>query len=313
MKIAYLILAHDNPSHLRRLVKAITSPSSVCFIHIDKKSNIVDFLPMVSENVILIAERLAVYWGDFSIVEATLVLIRAALTDLRHFDRLVLLSGTDYPLRSVSYIESFFSRHASDEFINLVQMPAKVERKPLNRLTVDWHLQQTSIGEKILRRIKNRLGIGRTSHYRAYQKYLGHLTPYAGDQWWVLTRAACQYIQTFSEQEPQITGFFTNTLCPDEMFFQIILGNSPFKSKILRNVTYADWRIEGAHPAWISEEHLDDLFRSDLCFKPDDWYGVGQILFARKFSDAHTSLLDSVDRRILEWERLGGGQREEGV
>ena len=41
--IAYLILAHDNPYHLRRLVNALSSDSSVFFIHIDKKSSFSDF------------------------------------------------------------------------------------------------------------------------------------------------------------------------------------------------------------------------------------------------------------------------------
>ena len=310
MKIAYLILAHDNPSHLRRLVGAITSPSSVCFIHIDIKSNIMDFLPIASENVILIDKRLAVYWGDFSMVEATLILIRAALADSRHFDRLVLLSGTDYPLRSVSYIESFFRCYPSDEFINLVQMPAEAKGKPLERLTHHWPRPQAPLVAKLFRRIIRRLGIGPISRYRAYKRYLGHLVPYAGDQWWALSRAACQHIQTFVEQEPRLVRFFKNTFCPDEMFFQIILGNSSFMSTIRRNVTYADWFSEDRQPAWISEKHLDDLFRSNLSFKPNDWYGAGKMLFARKFSDAHAPLVHSVDRRILEREQVGDEQRE---
>ncbi len=313
MKIAYLILAHDNSSHLRRLVGAITSPSSVCFIHIDSKSTIVDFLPIASENIVLVDKRLAVYWGDFSMVEATLVLIRAALADPRHFDRLVLLSGTDYPLRSVSYIESFFRRYSSDEFINLVQMPAKTERKPLERLTHRWPRPRAPLVVRLFRRILRRFGIGPISRYRAYKRYLGHLVPYAGDQWWALSRAACQHIQTFVEQEPRLVHFFKNTLCPDEMFFQIILGNSSFMSTIRRNVTYVDWRIEDAHPAWMSKQHLDDLFRSDLSFKSNDWYGAGKILFARKFSDAHAPLFHFVDRRILEWEQVGDEQRKESA
>jgi hypothetical protein len=313
MKIAYLILAHDNPFHLRRLVKAITSPSSVCFIHIDLKSNIVDFLTIASESVVLIDERLAVYWGDFSMVEATLVLIRTALADPRHFDRLVLLSGTDYPLRSVSYIENFFRRYPADEFINLVQMPAKAERKPLERLTHRWPRPPAPLVVRLFRRIMRRFGISPISRYHTYKRYLGHLVPYAGDQWWALSRAACQHIQIFVDQEPKLIRFFQNTFCPDEMFFQIILGNSSFMSRIRRNVTYVDWFSEDRHPAWISEEHLDDLFRSDLSFKPSDWYGAGKLLFARKFSDAHTHLVNSVDRRIREREQLGDEQRKESA
>jgi len=97
------------------------------------------------------------------------------------------------------------------------------------------------------------------------------------------------------------------------MFFQIILGNSSCMSRIRRNVTYTDWFSEGKLPAWISEEHRDDLFRSDLSFKPNDWYGAGKMLFARKFSDAHAPLVHSLDRRILEREQVGNEQLEESA
>jgi hypothetical protein len=313
MKIAYLILAHDNPSHLQRLVKAVASPSSACFIHVDSKSNIMDFLPITSENVILIDEQLAVYWGDFSMVEATLVLIRTALIDPRNFDRLVLLSGADYPLHSASYIESFFSRHPSDEFINLVQMPAKAERKPLYRLTHYWPRPQAPLLTKLFLKIMQRLRLNHILRHRAYQKNFSYLVPYAGDQWWALSRAACQYIQAFVEQEPKLMRFFMNTCFADEMLFQIMLGNSSFMPKIRRNVTYVDWRIEGAHPAWMSEQHLDDLFKADLSFKAVDWYGAGEMLFARKFSDAQAPLIHSLDRRILEREQVSDQLRKESA
>jgi len=123
MKIAYLILAHNTPRHLSRLVAALSSESSGFFIHLDRKSNEEDFRNIEGPGVHLAEERVAVYWGDFSQVEATLLILRAALADPRDFDRFVLLSGSDYPLRSASFIEQFFARNADKEFINLVTMP----------------------------------------------------------------------------------------------------------------------------------------------------------------------------------------------
>ncbi|PSF38060.1 hypothetical protein C7H19_06200 [Aphanothece hegewaldii CCALA 016] len=304
MKIAYLILAHDNHRHLQRLVEAISSPLSMCFIHIDQKSDLCLFSSIKGQNVVLSNRREAVYWGDFSMVEATLILIRQALADPRCFDRFVLLSGTDYPLRSVSYIESFFKHHPAVEFINLVQMPAETERKLMWRLTCRVIRSQDPLGVKLIKMFTNKLRIGIVPRHLNYKKCLGHLIPYAGDQWWALSREACQYIQTFVEKEPVITNFFKDTFCPDEMFFQIILGNSSFKPRIYRNITYMDWGddINSEHPAWISEKHLDDIFGSNLFFKPSDWYGAGEMLFARKFSDEGEKLVFSIMQRIVERE-----------
>ena len=305
MKIAYLILTHDSPRHLQRLVEAIASPSSVCFIHIDQKSDLCLFSHLESQNVVLIDSRMAVYWGDFSMVEATLMLIRQALADPRGFDRFVLLSGKDYPLHSVSYIESFFQQQPAIEFINLVQMPAEAERKHMWRLTHRMIRPQDPWGVQLIKTLTNKLRIGAVLRHLSYEKNLGHLTPYAGDQWWALSRDACQYIRNFVEKEPMIVDFFKDTFCPDEMFFQIILGNSSFfKPRIHRNITYVNWGddIHSPHPAWISEEYLDAIFGADLSFKPGDWYGAGEMLFARKFSEEGEHLVLSVTQRIAERE-----------
>lgn len=44
MKIAYLILCHTDPKHIRRLINKLTyKTDNRCFVHIDKKSNLVNF------------------------------------------------------------------------------------------------------------------------------------------------------------------------------------------------------------------------------------------------------------------------------
>ena len=300
MKTAYLILAHNNPNHLGELIKAVSSQRSTCFVHVDNKSEEQDFLHISGPDVLFSDKRVAVHWGDFSIVEATLILIRQALSHPRCFERLVLSSGVDYPLRSAGEIDTFFQEHPLDEFINIVQMPAKTERKPMWRLTTHrFSSPGDPFMKKLIRKIGAGTGFGRVLRTRAYQKHFRGLTPYAGDQWWALTRDACKYILDFIEKEPAIYKFFRNTRCPDEMFFQIILGNSFFKEKMCRNLTYADWGgIVSSHPARISEEHIHELFSSGLSFSSEDWYGPGPILFARKFSDDQNCLIRSVNQLI---------------
>ena len=86
MKIAYLILAHNTPNHLRRLISALSTPSCAFFIHLDQKSSMEPFAGLAADNVHFTRERVPVYWGDFSQVEAILVLLRDAFADPRGFD-----------------------------------------------------------------------------------------------------------------------------------------------------------------------------------------------------------------------------------
>lgn len=135
MKIAYLITAYDNPNHLQRLIRALSTNSSAFFIHIDRKSRLNDFSDINEDNVYFSQERIPSHWGDFSTTRAILILLRMALSHQSRFDYLSLLSGTDYPLQPASYIEDFFDKNEGKEFMNIVQMPCETAGKPITRLT----------------------------------------------------------------------------------------------------------------------------------------------------------------------------------
>ena len=102
MKIAYLVFAYKNPQLLSREIAALSSENSVFFVHIDRKHSIDKFSALKGDRVFLLDNRYAVYWAEFSGVLAILALIRRALTGPDRYDYLVLLSGSEYPLRSKS-------------------------------------------------------------------------------------------------------------------------------------------------------------------------------------------------------------------
>ncbi len=79
--------------------------------------------------------------------------------------------------------------------------------------------------------------------------------------------------------------FFENTSSPDEMVVQTILANSAFRSRMRRNLTYADWSDGATSPSPIGERHLA-LFWANPVLKADGPYGSGEYLFCRKVMDA---------------------------
>ena len=306
MKIAYLILAHHRPAHLHKLVTALSSHSSDIFIHLDKKSNADDFSSITGDNIHFIPDRVAIFWGDYSQVEAILILIKAAFASSNAFDRFVLLSGVDYPLRSTAYIEAFFANHHDKEYISSVAMLRHTGGKPTSRLTTYIFRPAHSKISRIVRyeAIGRWLSlIGKRLYQRDYKAHLGGLTPYGGGTWWALSHAACDYILNFISRETQFVTFYKNTLCPDEMFFQTILGNSVFSTKIVKNLTYTDWSGgESPHPADLTEKHLA-LFGTMVPFVVTDaMYGIGENLFARKFPDGSDNLVSQLEHQIKEKE-----------
>jgi hypothetical protein len=297
MKVAYLILAHDNPKHLKRLVRSLSSRSATFFIHIDGKSEVGAFSNVTGKDVYIAPERIPVYWGDFSQVEAILTLLRMALAAEGRFDYFVLLSGTDYPLQPTSYIEAFFARNRGKQFMNIVQIPCTPAGKPLSRLTT---YKPRPTDSKVAVSIRNRLvKMGVIAASRDYKLYLGTHVPHGGSTWWALSREACVYIRDFVENERQIVSFFKHTVCPDESFFQTVIGNSAHNSNIQRNLTYADWSGGGDSPAYLTEQHID-FFGATEHVLVDDVYGAGEVLFARKFSDEDEDVVMRLDQLISE-------------
>src|ERR1700675_1195653 len=100
MKIAYLILTHNQPFHLRRLIDSLTYKENRFYIHVDKRASMSQFDTITSTRAHFIQDRVPCAWADYSLVQATLNLMRSALRSEHEFDYLILLSGVCYPLKS---------------------------------------------------------------------------------------------------------------------------------------------------------------------------------------------------------------------
>jgi Core-2/I-Branching enzyme len=107
-KIAFLILAHADPKHLHRLCRTL-GPKDDIFVHIDKRTDLSSFEgPLIPSNVKFTQRRIPVYWGDISVVEATLILLEEALRSKTPYLRLVLLSGSCYPIKKLEELRKYF-------------------------------------------------------------------------------------------------------------------------------------------------------------------------------------------------------------
>lgn len=292
MKLAYLVIAHRNPKLLKKEVEALSDGDCAFFIHIDKKSNLEEFSGIQGHNVFFI-DRIPVYWGEFSLVQATVALLRQAMTAMVAFDYFVLLSGSEYPLKSPQQIQSFFQANKGSEFMNLVKVPNEAAGKPLARINTLAASHESPAFVRLAIKGMARIGLAQ----RDYRKQLGDLEPYSGSTWWALTRDACQYALEFLEHNPRLTEFFKNTFASDEALLHTILGNSKFGTRTRRNLIYEDWSASAASPAMLNARHVA-LFESSDAIYGNDVYGSGELLFARKFSDESIELVERIDEMI---------------
>jgi hypothetical protein len=287
-------MAHKNPKIIQKTIDHLSSPDSAFLIHIDKKVDIRLFESIQGEQVFFTERRELVYWGEFSQVQAMLILIRQALADMRNYDYFVLLCGSTYPIRSGDYIRRFLETHRGTEFMTLVKMPAA--GYPLSRINTLRLPSKRPVG-RLISRVLAKCGMAQ----RDFRKHLGNLEPYAGHTWWALSKEACQYISDYEKQNKSVVKFFENVFAPDESFFQTILGNSKYRSRIRRNLFYEDWSACGGHPEMISQKHVA-FFESQYEVCGQDLDGPGELLFARKLSDESMDVVRQLDEMVKRKE-----------
>jgi hypothetical protein len=296
MKIAYLFFVYKNPLLIDRTIARLTCDDSAFFIHVDVKSDIDQFKAIRGHNVFFTEKRIPVYWAEFSGVEAEFLLISEALRAPESYDYLVLLSGSEYPLRSRQYIHRFFEYNRGCEFMTLIKVPNEEAGKPLSRINTIRYPSTRPLFRFTFRALA-KLGLAQ----RDYRKHFGNWEPYAGRTWWALSREACQYLVDFKKRDQQLMKFFQKAFAPEESYIQTILGNSPFRARMRRNLVFEDWFRCNGHPAMINEKHLL-LFHSEDKVSVPDLHGTGEYLFARKFSDESLSLTEKIDEMIKRKE-----------
>lgn len=139
-KHAYLIMAHNEPELLMKLLFALDHSRNDIFLHIDKKSTCFDLealslLPQKSKITIL--PPMNVNWGGDSQVRCEMALLKEATRG--NYQCYHLLSGVDFPIKSQPYIHAFFDKNPNKSFIHLdsVQQTPEV----LDRVRYYWWFQ----------------------------------------------------------------------------------------------------------------------------------------------------------------------------
>lgn len=100
MKLAILLLCHKNAEQINLFLETLKHPDIEFFIHMDKKADIVNQLIKRPDIHVLPDNlRVDVKWSGFSMIEATLNLLKEAYKTTR-FDYYWLCSGQDFLLKS---------------------------------------------------------------------------------------------------------------------------------------------------------------------------------------------------------------------
>lgn len=295
MKIAYLLLAHNKPSQLIRLINKLNDGFVSFIIHYDLSSDPKEFNFLKEAfkeeaNVHFVEKRVKGFWGDFSLVRATLECIKFMHNQKLDFDYALLLSGQDFPLKTNSEIHEFISENNGKEFIHAEKMPTSFwEYGGMDRLEY-FHFNSFKKNEtikKIFFKITTKL-----LKILKVKRKRPNINFYGGSQWWCFSSEFLYYTLEYINANEEFTRFFKYVHVPDEIFFQTLIMNSPYKERVANiSLTYIDWdRVE--KPTIFREADFDLLISREN-------------LFARKFDEnIDPKIIALVDKHISEQEML---------
>ncbi|MBE9586353.1 glycosyl transferase [Mucilaginibacter sp. JRF] len=280
MKLAHLILAHQSPEQLSRLVSRISHPDADIFVHIDAKVSIEPFEQALNaDNVIFITDRVRVYWGAFSIVHATINGLKQILDSDVEYSYINLLSGHDYPLQSADALVDFLKANLGKAFMNFrmakpnwLEALPRVQKYHLDNYRFPLRYRLQYVINKILpeRELPDSMVlVGRS-------------------QWFTMCDECVRYILEYWDSHSAFRRFIKLTWAPDEFVFQTILYNSPMNERMISNdLRFIDWSRGGINPRLFTIDDADMLKKSGM-------------FFARKFDMAHDSaILNYIDDELL--------------
>lgn len=286
MKHAFLIIAHNEYPVLEVLLSMLDDERNDIYLHIDKRADDLyqkaRSFRMKKAGFHLLQDPMKVYWGDISQVEVEYFLFKVALAH-GPYAYYHLLSGTDLPIQSQDYIHAFFHQNAGKEFVGFWQDEA--HQRDLERKVFRYYFFTKRLKDKgtllhgVTAFIRNiLLGVQKVIRFRREQTFEFK----KGPNWVSITEEACKQIIYY---ESVIAKRMKYTLCPDEIFIQTLLWNSPFKARIYcpddpdkGNMREIDWKR--GHPYVWQESDWEELKNSKK-------------LFARKF---HSTQMDIVYR-----------------
>lgn len=281
MQVAHVILAHKNPEQVKRLILSLYHPSSIIFLHVDKKRNIKDFNEILTlPNVCFIKNRVSVNWGGFSQIEAVVNSFKEVAEISPSVNYINVLSGQDYPIKSINSFHHFLMSNPGRVFMEFLAfddpwvIAAKERFNKYHFSDIDF-LGKYKVEKFVTSILPKRM-------FPEEFKLVGK------SQWFTIDNECLQYILQFISRTKGLYRKFKYSWGADELVFQSIIYNSPLAYKMINNnLRYIDWSENQSSPKTITILDKEKLIESDA-------------YFARKFDiDIDEEIVNFLDAEFL--------------
>ena len=263
MRIAVLILAHRDKRQLNKLLEHLAADFDL-YVHLDRKSELRE-RDLVRSERITVMRSYAVYWGSFNQIGATLKLLRAAHST--GYDRYLLISGQDVPVKSNREIIDFFSGN-HNEYIECTRLPCwfwsnggldRIRKYHANSDRGVTGIRRIGISvEKVLVDVLNR----RAEHPREIDYEF-----YGGSNWFNLTHDCVDKVLGYLKRNNSYLNRYKYTFCADEIFMQTIVMMVCLPENVVKTcLRYIDWKSGPEFPRILRADDYEKIVNAGMLF-----------------------------------------------
>lgn len=273
MRQGILIAAYKEFDHLIEVIGFFDHHFDI-FIHIDKKSTpppeTLDRIRAM-KNVKFLASAYPVNWSGTNHLKCILLLAGEALknADLSYIH---LISGQDFPAKDLGYFARFPQEQGGKDFLGYFSLPSTHWSEGGLPRVEYYHFYDLLDPRKYRPWLNRIVKVQSMLHIkRRFSKKWGDL--YGGSTWWSLSRETLAYVIDYTRKDPSLLKRLEHTFCPDEVYFQTVIMNSPYAQNVVDDdLRYVDWggSRNGSLPAVLDDTDFDKIAGSNA-------------LFARKF------------------------------
>lgn len=301
MKITYLFLIYKNPEIVLHTCKRLAGDGIRFLVHVDKNSN-TDFSILNEVDGLEFSDvRYATAWGSSGLVKATAHCLEYISANY-DTDYVVLMSESDYPVKSADYISSYLQKSKKD-FATANLLPCD---HPLNNKNCYWmeggmrrvnayalSLNKKSIVSiepktmnwgnirqfgKLLLNEPTKLPVALRLLVKPKREPIEGFPWCGGDQWFILRKRTIDKIANSILSNAKILDEADNTFIPDEVTIATLIhALSPEAERENKTLRYIHWPSPKAKSPGAIQVGDTNLI-SELVENKD-------LLFARKIED----------------------------
>ncbi|MVN22228.1 beta-1,6-N-acetylglucosaminyltransferase [Mucilaginibacter arboris] len=290
MKIAYIILVHKNPKQVARLITRLNVENTIFSIHVDFNGDDEPFKKEIlasnpnNSNIQFLEKRYKPKWGGFNTIRAAVELVNSVLPFKP--DSIVYISGQDYPIMDNNRIKEYLEFYKGKALIEYE--PASLDLKVPNSTNRYYFCDYFNYNPKGLFNSKEVPLLARIlTKLLPKRRFVKGVNPYIGRQWFILPLDIAEFVVTEFKRNKTLSNFYRFTIHSAEMYFQTLLLNSKYASRIVNLRTiFADYNAP--NPIVWKAENIAILKEQN-------------IPFARKFdTQVDSKVLDLIDSEILK-------------